>query len=565
MDSERLLGTPSGRRLLSAASPQFFDSYYCGMNRATHRDKWLDTFEATTKRARETGVKGKMLVLAPRDHGKTEAAITYATRALCLDRDIRILWISESQTQAKKRMRRVLSLLSSPKIIEDFASDPNNGAPPFRDENSTWTDTMIYLHRTRQSVDASLECIGAGGAVTGGHFDLILCDDIQDDRNTYSAGQRAKTREWWSGTVAPMLSRGGAIIVIGTRKHHDDLFQHLINDPTYSVMEDKAIPEWPERFSYVMDEDERGRQIITGIEIDGGRALWPEQRPLDYLLLERRAVGARLFSREFQNEVQDESAAAFKMAWIEAAIERGASYRLGEIPREVEDIVQGWDFSLVTDPRAAESRDTDYTVGMTWGRDKDGNRYLIDIFRKRGMSPTELQGQVKGYYAKYGQRVRVVAVERNAFGELHYLGLQRSSDLPLKGHITHARNKADPWEGVPALSALFENGKVILPSAREADRERLEPLVHELFSLGKAAHDDTVMSLWIAETWLRKSGFTYSLSFGEDTDLMGTADERLAYGEEYGDGGEDYEIKTTRESVAQIWDNLLPTWSGGGH
>jgi hypothetical protein len=73
------------------------------------------------------------------------------------------------------------------------------------------------------------------------------------------------------------------------------------------------------------------------------------------------------------------------------------------------------------------------------------------------------------------------------------------------------------------------------------------------------------MSLWIAETWLRKSGFTYSLSFGEDTDLMGTADERLAYGEEYGDGGEDYEMKTTRESVAQIWDNLLPTWSGGGH
>lgn len=564
MNAEELLGSPAGRRLLSSASPQFFDSYYCGMSRAAHRDKWLDTFEALAERAKQSGVKGKALVLAPRDHGKTEAAITYATRALCLDRDIRILWISESQTQAKKRMRRVLSLLQSPRIIEDFTSDPANGAPPFQDESSTWTDTMIYLRRTRQSVDASLECIGAGGAVTGGHFDLILCDDIQDDKNTYSAGQRAKTREWWSGTVAPMLSRGGAIIVIGTRKHHDDLFAHLIKDPTYQVMEDRAIPEWPESFSYQMSEDENGREIITGVEITGGRALWPEQRPLDYLLLERRAVGARLFSREFQNEVQDESAAAFKMAWLESALERGAHLQLGQVPTEVVDIVQGWDFALVTDARAAEARDSDYTVGTTWGRDNNGNRYLLDIFRRRGMSPTELRGRVMGEYAKYGSRVRVVAVERNAFGELHYLGLQRSSDLPLKGHITHARNKADPWEGVPALSALFENGKVILPSARQSDRERLEPLIHELFSLGKAAHDDTVMSLWIAETWLRKAGFTYSLSFGDGEELTGTADERLSYGEEL--DGAAYEKQATRDSVEQIWDNVLPAWTaGGGH
>ena len=303
--------------------------------------------------------------------------------------------------------------------------------------------------------------------------------------------------------------------MIGTRKHHDDLFSHLINDPTYRVLHDQAIPEWPERYSFVQAEDENGREIITGVEITGGRCLWPEERPLDYLLLERRAVGSRLFSREFQNEVQDESSAAFKMAWLERAMERGRRYRLGMIPAEVDDLVQGWDFSLVTDARGAQERDTDYTVGITWGRDsKTGDRYLIDIFRKRGMSPTELQGRVKGEYAKLPRPPRVVAVEKNAFGELHYLGLQRSSDLPLKAHLTHARNKADPWEGVPALSVLFENEKVILPSATDRDRERLEPLIHELYNLGKERHDDTVMALWIAETWLRKSAFVYTMDFG---------------------------------------------------
>lgn len=554
MNAEKLLGSAQGRRLLSLSSPQFFDTYYCKMRRAPHRDRWLDLFETASKTAKENGTKGKLLILAPRDHGKTEVAITYATRALCLDRDIRILWISESQGQAEKRMRRIVSLLESGKIVEDWTLEPQSGAKPFKNDKSKWTNNLLYLVRDRDSVDASLECIGAGGSVTGGHFDLIICDDIQDDRNTHTAGVRSKTREWWRGTVSPMLSRGGCILVIGTRKHHDDLFAHLIDDPTYRVIHDKAIVEQPESYEYVKKIDETGREIITGVDVKGGLALWDAERPLDYLLLEKRTVGSRLFAREFQNEVQDESSAPFKMAWLERALDRGSKYSLGQVPPEVNDIVQGWDFSLVTSAKGAEERDTDFTVGITWGRDNNGNRYLIDIFRKRGMSPTELQGRVKGEYAKYGHRVRVVAVEKNAFGELHYLGLQRSSDLPLKGHITHARNKADVWEGVPSLSVMFENDKVIFPSKTDRDRERLEPLIHELFALGKEKHDDTVMSLWIAETWLRKSSFQYNVSFG-DSEYTGTTDERLQ-GQDLSDY--DYEQVTTRESNDKIWNELLP-------
>lgn len=559
MKASDLLSTAAGRRALSAASPQFFDAYYCGMRRADHRDKWLDLFEEETKRAKETGVKAKLLVLAPRDHGKTEVAITYATRALCMNRDIRILWISESQTQAEKRMRRVVSLLKSSKIREDWTQEPEAGAGTFGSAEG-WRSNMIYLERSKDSVDASLECIGAGGAVTGGHFDLILCDDIQDDRNTYTTGVRSKTREWWKGTVAPMLSRGGAQIVIGTRKHHDDLFGHLIDDPTFRVMHDQAISKWPTRYEYIRETDPNGREIITGVDVEGGSSLWPEERPLDYLLLERRAIGTRLFEREFQNEVTDESSAAFKMAWLDTALEKGAPYRLGEIPPQVVDIVQGWDFSLVTDPKGAEARDTDFTVGITWGRDEEGNRYLIDIERRRGMSPVELRARVSEFYERYKGRVRIVAVEKNAFGELHYLGLQRSTDLPLKGHITHARNKADPWEGVPALSVLAENHKLVFPSSRDSDRERLEPLIHELYSLGKARHDDTVMALWIAETWLRKSAFTYSMDFGDGREYSGQSDERL-FSDDETMTETAYVEETAASDSARIWGEVLPDFS----
>jgi phage terminase large subunit-like protein len=330
-----------------------------------------------------------------------------------------------------------------------------------------------------------------------------------------------------------MLVQTGSQLVVGTRKHHDDLYGHLLNDATFDVLETPAVSEWPEKYEFIYDKDEYGREVVRDVQITGKAVvLWPEERPIEYLLKERLSVGQRLFSREFQNEVQDDSAAAIKWSWLELAKGQGAALSLYEIPHEAKglDIVQGWDLSLVTDARAAETRDTDYTVGITWGRDSNGCRYLLGIARHRGLSPAQLRGVVLAEYKKFagmGHPPRVVAVEKNNFGELHFMGLQRTTDLPLKAHLTTGRNKADPWDGVPALSVLFENGKVVLPTRTHEDEEAVDPLVQELWGLGRESHDDTVMALWIAETWLRKAGFVYSVSFGDDNELTGTADERL--------------------------------------
>ena len=155
-------------------------------------------------------------------------------------------------------------------------------------------------------------------------------------------------------------------------------------------------------------------------------------------------------------------------------------------------------------------------------------------------------------YEKIGRRIRSVAVERNAFGELHFLGLQRTTDLPLKPHLTTGRNKADPWEGVPSLGALFENGKVVFPSKTERDRELIEPLIQELWGLGRERHDDTVMALWIAETVLRKSAFVHRVSFGDDDITEGAADERMSPGNLIDDDAYEREIRSIEQS--SVWD-----------
>jgi hypothetical protein len=68
----------------------------------------------------------------------------------------------------------------------------------------------------------------------------------------------------------------------------------------------------------------------------------------------------------------------------------------------------------------------------------------------------------------------------------------------------------------------------VLPSSNKDDREALEPLLHELWGLGRERHDDTVMALWIAEVQLRKSAFVHRISFGDGDEMAMAAEERKA-------------------------------------
>ena len=105
---------------------------------------------------------------------------------------------------------------------------------------------------------------------------------------------------------------------------------------------------------------------------------------------------------------------------------------------------------------------------------------------------------------------------------------------------------------MPSLGVLFENGKVTLPNKTRSDREALEPMVAELWGLGRERHDDTVMALWIAETVLRKSAFNYVISFSDDD-----SDNLTALPTGTGD-----EADPLRDSMNRIWDSM-PWYMGG--
>jgi phage terminase large subunit-like protein len=550
-DIQQLISTKKGRRLLSIHSPSFFATYYLGYDYAKHQDDWLAECERLTKAAQDQNDKKKMLLLAPRDHGKSFLSIAYTVRRLCIDRNAKILWISASSGQAEKRVRMVKKYLSDQRIIDDWASDD---LPPFKDAETKWVSTQIYIVRPDESVDPSVEATGCGGSITGGHVDCIIMDDLEDDRTVYSSSVREKTRDWLKGTVQPMLNRNGFMLVVGTRKHFDDVYSHMIKDPTFELYNDPAVIQMPESYTFDMGLDRDGRDIIKNVIVKGpSQVLWPQERPIEYLLKEKQAVGGLLFAREFMNQVQSDDAAAFKWEWLDRAKEQGSHLGFGEIPPvEQLQVVQGWDLALITDAKKAEDQDGDFTVGTTWGKDQDGTRYLLSICRFRGVSPNVLQRKIVEEYERFKQFVTCVMIEKNAFGQLHLLELQKKTDLPLKQHLTTAGAKSSPWTGVPALAALFENGKIVLPYRDQETKDAVDILCQELYGLGKEKHDDTAMSLWIAETAMRDASFQYAVSFGDDFELD-------TFGNIVGDGHDtytSYNNQAEAKHLTGLWSNF---------
>ena len=80
--------------------------------------------------------------------------------------------------------------------------------------------------------------VGIGGSITGYGADLLIVDDpIKNRAEAESSTYRDKLWEEYQSTVSTRLHAGGAVIIILTRWHEDDLAARLLN-PEYGKVED---------------------------------------------------------------------------------------------------------------------------------------------------------------------------------------------------------------------------------------------------------------------------------------------------------------------------------------
>lgn len=454
------------RRGLLLSSCRYCASEIFGYVIHEHHDRILSHYE----RSQTT------LDLAPRGCGKSRIGdIAYAFWRALQDPDIRILIVSDTDQHATNFLKTIKAAFEfSPVVREEFGDV----------RGPVWTDHALTLKgRTRILTEATITALGAySGAVTSGHYDVIICDDLVNFENARTEGKRERMKTWFKMTLLPTLIPGGEVHVVGTRYHFQDLYQMIMDDLGYSVQVQEAIQTdaggeersiWEE---YMPLEDRE--DPVTGAVVEGLRAI-------------REKIGSVIFALQYQNDVELLKAGdIFRFDWFRwySFETRGGRDLLvlddgEEVPLEDLEIYAG------CDPAVGETDRNDYfviaTIGVLRPEKEPGQRrapppryFVLDILRDR---PT-YEGRAAAVDAMWHKwRPRVMAIEDVAF-QKEFCQRIRSTFLYIRVQEVNPGTK-DKTSRAYSRSGLVEAGRVYV-------RKGQTLFVEELCTMPDGEHDD---------------------------------------------------------------------------
>lgn len=153
------------------------------------------------------------------------------------------------------------------------------------------------------SDEGGMLAAGVGGALTGRGANLIIIDDpVKNREEADSATLRKKAWDWYTTVARTRLEPGGAIILIQTRWHEDDLGGRLVGrqEDQWHVL---SLPELAES-----DDDLLGRSR--------GEPLWPERYDLADDERTRKDLGGRDWTALYQQRPAPPEGAVFRYSWI---------------------------------------------------------------------------------------------------------------------------------------------------------------------------------------------------------------------------------------------------------
>ena len=309
---------------------------------------------------------------------------------------------------------------------------------------------------------------GVNGPITGKGADIGIIDDpVKNDQEAMSATYQERTYEWYKSTFRTRIQRDGAIILIMTRWHENDLAGKLLaaqeeEGEKWEVVSLPAIAE---------DDDPLGREI--------GQPLCPGLFTKDALESIKKAVGSYWWASLYQQRPSPAEGGIFKRNWWQY-------YR--RVPDRFDEIIQSWDMTF------KDTKTADFVVGQVWGR-KGADKYLLDQVRDRMDFPATVQA-VRNLSAKWPQaKVKLVEDKANGPAVIATLKKEISGLIPVE---PQGSKESRAW----AVSPEVEAGNVYLPDPSIAPW--VHDFIEECAAFPNGANDDQVDAMTQALMRLNK-------------------------------------------------------------
>ena len=388
----------------------------------------------------------ELLILSPPRNGKTELLIHLAVYQICLNPNIRIMWVGGNEDIAKNALSAVLDVLDTNEELKaDFCAPGTNFKPDNR-SGKNWSQNQFTVGtRTVAGIKSpTMVAVGKGGKILSRDCDLIIADDIEDHQTTQQPGARESTRQWWTTTLSSRKEEHTAVVVIGSRQHPDDLYNHLLESENFT-----SIVETAHKIECDVPE-----HIV---EDHVSCMLWPTNRSFKWLQSRLRSAestgGRQIFEMVYYNQAYVEGTQIFTMDMIDQCMRP--------------DLEVGYTHPNLYLVAGLDPASSGYQAAVLWGIDViRGELYLIDVENRQGGGVKAALNIMSDWLQQYDLLHWIV--EENGFQTAIRQddGIKEfslNSGILIQGHLT-GKNKHDPMYGVGAMAQLFENRKVHLPT-----------------------------------------------------------------------------------------------------
>lgn len=363
----------------------------------------------------ERGEIKRLMIFLPPRHGKSMlTSEMFPAWYLGRNPDKQIIFATYNQQFASDFGRKVRNHMNNDVYNNIFTS-------------TYVSDDSAAANRFHTTKGGVYYAVGAGSSITGRGAHILLIDDLIKNREEADSSLiRQKHKEWYSSTAYTRLEPNGAVVIIQTRWHNDDLSGWLLSEKK----DDWHIINLP---------------AITHTE-SGDNALWPERYSLERLNEIRDTISSRDWSALYMQSPVEEGGSVFKEEWLKYY--------------DIRPALSDMNIYIFVDPANSKNKNSDNTAILVIGANKDGNIYLLDAWVDK-LNLKERENIV--FHAHEEYRPRMVYYEKYGMQlDIEYMK-QAMEYRNYRFSIADVGGSMAKVDRITRLAPYFEDGKIYLP------------------------------------------------------------------------------------------------------
>lgn len=380
----------------------------------------------------------RLMIFAPPQHGKSELA-SVRLPAFWLGRhpDESVILTSYAAGLAYGKSRQARAVVESDvyrRLFPGIKTDPNSRAV-----DDWW---LASPHR------GTMLAAGVGGPITGRGAMLGIIDDpVENWEQAQSLVYRERAWMWYTTTFRTRIQEGGAIVIIMSRWHEDDLAGRLLQ---------KQAEEWTVLRLPALGETQKerdGNDIRLGLKPGQadplkrtpGEPLCPKRFSVATLESLRNDVGAQGWASEYSGTPRSLEGNRFKREWFPI---------VDGVPM-VAARVRYWDKA------ASLSKEAAFTAGVLVAYSPEGIAYV--------------ENAVRGHWSS-GNREQVILqtaqVDAQKYGNTVLIVLEQE---PGSGGLDSVRDSIHNLRAFPVVADKVTGSKDVRlePFARQAEAQNV--------------------------------------------------------------------------------------------